>query len=112
MPFGVGRARWFGCEYRRVRDGRRAPRRGRAASPYALVLATAGYVSPPILAVRIRKRSGGLQGVPLSAMMRATGLSLRYCSLIRRGLAVPHPRHWAALRAPQIVAHTRARPKR
>jgi len=38
-----------------------------------------------------------LQRLPLSAIMRASGLSIRYCSLIRRGLAVPHPRHWAAL---------------
>lgn len=38
-----------------------------------------------------------LEGVPLSAMGEATGLSLRYCSLIRRGLKAPHPRHWEAL---------------
>lgn len=38
-----------------------------------------------------------LQGVPLSAMMQATGLSIRYCSLIRRGERVPHPRHWEGL---------------
>ncbi len=38
-----------------------------------------------------------LRNVPLRVMMRATGLSLRYCSLIRRGLYVPHPRHWEAL---------------
>jgi CRISPR-associated endonuclease Cas1 len=34
--------------------------------------------------------------VPLSALVRATGLSLRYCSQIRRGEKVPHPRHWEA----------------
>ncbi len=39
----------------------------------------------------------GLQGVPLSVTRSATGLSLRYCSLIRRGLKVPHPRHWPSL---------------
>ncbi len=38
-----------------------------------------------------------LEGVPLSAIVRATGLSLRYCSLIRRGLYVPHARHWPKL---------------
>ncbi|MDP9357432.1 MAG: CRISPR-associated endonuclease Cas1 [Chloroflexota bacterium] len=38
-----------------------------------------------------------LQSVPLGTLMEATGLSLRYCSLIRRGLRVPHRRHWAAL---------------
>ncbi len=39
----------------------------------------------------------GLQGVPLRVMAEAAGLSLYYCSLIRRGQRVPHPRHWAAL---------------
>jgi len=37
-----------------------------------------------------------LLGVPIQRMVEATGLSLRYCSLIRRGLRVPHPRHWSA----------------
>lgn len=35
-----------------------------------------------------------LQGVPLRKLMEATGLSLRYCSLIRRGDKTPHPKHW------------------
>jgi CRISPR-associated endonuclease Cas1 len=38
-----------------------------------------------------------LQDVSLSTMMRATGLSQQYCSLIRRGLKVPHRRHWTRL---------------
>ncbi len=38
-----------------------------------------------------------IQGLPLSKIMEATGLSLRYSSLIRRGMKVPHPRHWQAL---------------
>ncbi len=38
-----------------------------------------------------------LEGVPLQKIMKATGLSLYYCSLIRRGLYVPHPRHWSKL---------------
>jgi len=43
-----------------------------------------------------------IQEVPLSRLVRATGLSLRYCSQIRRGEKTPHPRHWQALRnAPQ-----------
>ncbi|MBX7135069.1 MAG: CRISPR-associated endonuclease Cas1 [Fimbriimonadaceae bacterium] len=46
----------------------------------------------------------GLQGVALSTIMRATGLSLRYCSLIRQGQKVPHQRHWAALGAVIEVA--------
>jgi hypothetical protein len=32
-------------------------------------------------------------------LMDATGLSQRYCWLIRRGERVPHPRHWEALSA-------------
>jgi CRISPR-associated endonuclease Cas1 len=40
-----------------------------------------------------------LQGIPLRQMMKRTGLSLRYCSLIRRGLYVPHPMHWDRLRS-------------
>lgn len=35
-----------------------------------------------------------IQGIPLSQLQRATGLSLRYVSLIRRGERTPHPRHW------------------
>jgi CRISPR-associated endonuclease Cas1 len=35
-----------------------------------------------------------IQDVPLRRLVDATGLSLRYCSLIRRGERVPHPRHW------------------
>jgi CRISPR-associated endonuclease Cas1 len=38
-----------------------------------------------------------LKGIPLSRLQRATGLSLRYVSLIRRGERTPHPRHWQAL---------------
>jgi hypothetical protein len=38
-----------------------------------------------------------IQEVPLSHLQQATGLSLRYVSLIRRGERTPHPRHWRAL---------------
>lgn len=37
-----------------------------------------------------------IQDVPLSRLQGATGLSLRYVSLIRRGERTPHPRHWEA----------------
>ena len=39
-----------------------------------------------------------LKTVSLLETMRATGLSRTYCGLIRRGVRVPHPRHWEALR--------------
>jgi len=36
-----------------------------------------------------------LKNIPLSRLREATGLSLRYVSLIRRGERRPHPRHWS-----------------
>jgi CRISPR-associated endonuclease Cas1 len=41
----------------------------------------------------------GLSRTTLSQLVEATGLSEPYCSRIRRGLVVPHPRHWPALDA-------------
>ena len=38
-----------------------------------------------------------LQGVTAGEMAGATGLSRPYCSMIKRGAYVPHPRHWSAL---------------
>ena len=37
--------------------------------------------------------------MPLSELIRATGLSLPYVSQIRRGEKVPHPRHWPGFAA-------------
>lgn len=45
----------------------------------------------------IEKIQPKLASVPLSAIMNATGLSIRYCSLIKSGAYVPHPVHYAAL---------------
>jgi CRISPR-associated endonuclease Cas1 len=45
-----------------------------------------------------REIAPGLAQLPLSALQNATGLSLRYCSLIRQGKVIPHPRYWEALR--------------
>jgi hypothetical protein len=39
-----------------------------------------------------------LQGVSLGTMAKVTGLSVQYCGLVRRGLRIPHPRHWDGLR--------------
>ncbi len=39
-----------------------------------------------------------IKNIPLRKLQRATGLSIRYCSFIRRGLKVPHPRHWEKFR--------------
>jgi CRISPR-associated endonuclease Cas1 len=40
-----------------------------------------------------------LQEMPLGRMAAATGLSPGYCSFVRRGLKVPHRRHWSRLAA-------------
>jgi hypothetical protein len=40
----------------------------------------------------------GLRQCSVSDLMTTTGLSQHYCSLIRLGKAVPHPRHWTAFR--------------
>lgn len=37
-----------------------------------------------------------IREVSLSRLVAATGLSLRYCSLVRQGKYVPHPMHWEA----------------
>jgi hypothetical protein len=36
----------------------------------------------------------GLQTVSIQTMAQATGLTAGYCSFIRRGIHVPHERHW------------------
>jgi hypothetical protein len=45
-----------------------------------------------------REILAGLQHRMVPDLAAATGLSEVYCSLIRLGKRVPHPRHWAALR--------------
>jgi hypothetical protein len=40
-----------------------------------------------------------IQGIPLRKLAAASGLSVQRCGVIRRGLAVPHPRHWDEFRA-------------
>jgi CRISPR-associated endonuclease Cas1 len=40
----------------------------------------------------------GLRRIPVPALAAATGLSEHYCSQVRLGKRVPHPRHWQALR--------------
>lgn len=40
-----------------------------------------------------------IRGASLTKMAAATGLSKSYCSVVRSGLKMPHPRHWESLRA-------------
>jgi hypothetical protein len=49
-----------------------------------------------------------VQDVPLSRLQRATGLSLRYVSLIRRGERTPHPRHRQRLKSLGLSSSSRA----
>ena len=44
----------------------------------------------------VREIFPGLKTVSVRAMADATGLTRGYCSMIRRGLYVPHARHWEA----------------
>ena len=37
-----------------------------------------------------------LRSIPVADLVTATGLSEHYCSLIRLGKKIPHPRHWDA----------------
>jgi CRISPR-associated endonuclease Cas1 len=53
----------------------------------------------------------GLHHVSIAELVAATGLSQHYCSLIRLGKKVPHPRHWDTLRA-HVDPSPAARPTR
>jgi len=39
-----------------------------------------------------------LQRVPSDVLVEATGLTRKFCNMVRRGVSTPHPRHWDALR--------------
>jgi hypothetical protein len=39
-----------------------------------------------------------LRRITVGEMARATGLTTGYCSMIRQGTYIPHPRHWETLR--------------
>lgn len=77
--------------------GRAAELRGtkNAAHQAAVKAWVGGRSDPSIFTAEILP---GLRAAPIAALVAATGLSGHYCSLIRLGKRVPHPRHWAALR--------------
>ena len=62
----------------------------------AAVHAWTGEKSDP--AVFTREILPGLRQLPIGELVAVSGLSTHYCSMIRLGKKVPHPRHWAALR--------------
>ena len=45
----------------------------------------------------LRNVAPALEALKLTDVVRVTGLSKASCSRIRRGLSVPHPRHWESL---------------
>lgn len=53
-----------------------------------------GKADPAVFADKIAPH---LRELPTANLVEATGLSEHYCSLIRLGKRVPHPRHWDAL---------------
>jgi hypothetical protein len=54
----------------------------------------------------------GLQRVPVRRMAEETGLSTGACSMIRRGIYVPHPRWWKALRLLASTSQLESSPDR
>jgi hypothetical protein len=78
--------------------GRAAQIRGRknAAHQAAVRAWTGDRPNPAVFQTEILP---GLRRTPIGELVAATGLSEHYCSLIRLGKRVPHPRHWAAFRA-------------
>jgi CRISPR-associated endonuclease Cas1 len=77
--------------------GRAAELRGsKNAAHQRAVKAWAGERPDP--AVFTAEILPGLREIPLPALAATTDLSEHYCSLIRLGKRVPHPRHWEALR--------------
>lgn len=53
----------------------------------------------PDRAIFTRQIAPLLRDVPAAILATATGLSRPMCHRIKRGVNVPHPRHWAAIRA-------------
>jgi hypothetical protein len=54
--------------------------------------------APADLELFAREILPAIRDIPLRQLTVATGLSLSYCALIRRGERVPHPRHWLSLK--------------
>ncbi len=83
-----------------VHGGDARQRRGRANAQRALERAAWEAANRDGEAEKQRFKQGilpSLSTTPLSRLQAVTGLSIRYCSLIRRGLLVPHPVHHEAL---------------
>jgi CRISPR-associated protein Cas1 len=77
--------------------GRAARSRGRKNAAHQRALKAWAGERPDRLAF-IEEILPGLRVLPIASITAATGLSAHYCSLIRLGKRVPHPRHWDSLR--------------
>ena len=54
-------------------------------------------IGEPDPAIFEREIQPKLKTVSLLETMRETGLSRTFCGMIRRGVRIPHPRHWEVL---------------
>ena len=90
--------------------GRAAENRGakNAAHQAAVREWTGQRPNPEVFRIEILPR---LRHVSIAELVAATGLSQHYCSLIRLGKKIPHPRHWDTLRG-DIDPRLGARPSR
>lgn len=77
-----------------------AIRRGNAiAERWAETKAWRGSKDPADAEIFRRDVWPGIKWLPVPRIVAATGLSHSYCSRIRQGRVVPHPRHWESLKA-------------
>ncbi len=90
-----------------LRDGGRDPAHGGDAarrrglknrSHQAAVSKWNSHHDKPDRALFSRELTPRLRRLTTKELVEATGLSEHYCSLIRLGKRIPHPRHWEALR--------------
>lgn len=83
--------------------GRAAVARGTSISKRRKAIAEWEARNPmlPDSSVYVRDVFPRVRTVSVEAIVRATGLSVPYCAMIRRGLRVPHPMHWKALMDPK-----------
>ena len=80
--------------------GQAAQRRGQANRRHQLAVSRWNEQHPsPSRRLYDDEILPSLAKIRLELIAEATGLSLGYCSFIRRGLRVPHPRHWESLLA-------------
>jgi len=98
-PAAVARLRAEGRDPLRTPAVRRRIGRGNRARQRAILAWEREHGPAPNPDLFRREIWPQLQGIPLSKLAAATGLSINYCSLIRRGTCVPHAMHWDLFRS-------------